>query len=191
MKKIIIILIAIIQIAYFSFWFSCLRLADFYYFSAFNLKLRLDDTARYDTYQPHLIAKIFNNKVSGFVTEIYSTLLHYFDSSFLIQFFSFVGCVGIAFGLYFLWKNSRIKVLALFAGVTFLSLLTIFIPANAFYVPFIIIFMTTGLALSLYGVKNALDSIPRLTPIFVLLLALSAWWFFVFGLNVIQFCIAK
>jgi len=183
--------IAIIQIAYFSYWYSCLRLADFYYFSAFNLKLRLEDTARYDSYQPYLIAKIFNNKVSGFITEIYSSLLHYFDSSFLIQFFSFVGCVGIVFGLYFLWKSSRIKASVLLIAVILLSVLTIVLPANTFYVSFIFIYMTTGLALSLYGVKKALDSNPKLLPVFVFLILLSIWWYFVFGLNLIQFCITK
>ncbi len=191
MKRILLIVIAIIQIAYFSYWYSCLRLADFYYFSAFNLKLRLEDTARYDSYQPYLIAKIFNNKVSGFAVEVYSILSHYLDITFLIQFFSLIGCFGIVLGFHFIWKREKAKAMALFVGIVSLLILSIFLPSNRFFVPFIFTFMATGLLLSLYGVKKALDSKPRLLPVFVLLILLSIWWFFVFGLNLIQFCIAK
>lgn len=188
-KNIIFVFVGTIQVISSLLLVQCIRLADRFYFSAFDLKFSIDNGTKYDVGFPTYFVKIFHNKVTGFVLDLFTRYVDYFDLIFLISIFSFVGLLGVMWGIMTIMKKSMKKFFLLLFIIFLLPVIEIF-AKDFFPIQFkVIVINILFLPLTYIGIKNLLYHYPRAQVMILLLGLLSLWWLGVFGSNVKSICI--
>lgn len=111
MKKLILFLALLVQLLALKPWLLCRNFI--YHFSVLDLNLQLIDAIHTD-YGSILVTRIFHNKPVFFILDIYKRYVHYIDIQFLTALISFVGFLGLLFGVwYFLSAKKKHKTLAI------------------------------------------------------------------------------
>lgn len=187
MRKNILLLPFLIVIALYSgFWTNCTRLSDLFYFSEFDLRLRIIEAINNDEGIPLLIVRIFHNKVIGFILDVYRHILHFWDVNFLVWLISFLGIFSFVYGLYLLrFKRKRKLIGVLFLTLASLQFLEVIIKFDFLYKWkfFILLFLYSSI--SLVGLSEFIkrNSFRISISLIMILFLLSIWWMNFFSEN--------
>ncbi len=188
-KNTVVLFVGIIQVISSLLLVQCIRLADRFYFSAFDLKFSIDNGTKYDVGLPIYFVKIFHNKVTGFLLDLFTRYIDYFDLIFLISIFSFVGLLGVIWGVVTIYRKRMKRLFPLIFIIFLLPIVEIF-AKDLFPVQFkIFVINILFLPITYTGVKNLLHTYPRAQSIILLLGLLSLWWLVIFGDNLKNICI--
>ncbi|CAN5210710.1 hypothetical protein BH11PAT1_BH11PAT1_7320 [soil metagenome] len=192
--KTLLLLSIFIQVLYFArFSFFCTKFSDKFYFSYFNLHLRLETAINGDKGISLIFVKLFHNKFLGSFFDVVYHLFEYFNFNFLVNVLSFIGLFGLLYGLYFISQRFSLKI-----NLGIYSLL--FIPPLleelfSFKLIFSIkVLLTVGFiwGISIYGLYKYLDTNNNKRIIYVsILILLSIWWLSIFGNEISNFCFLK
>lgn len=192
-RKIIFIAVAVIDFITLRFWFACSHLEDRFYFSRFDMQLRLDDVIHNDTGVPYFIIHLFHNKLIQTVIDVVKEYILFWDPVFLIQLLSFVGFFGFIYGLYKLGikKQRRKLFLIWFISISVIQLWILLPPPNPFL-------LTTGLiavlcqAVAFYGLwQFTAQKKWYVYIVLLILIAVSVLWIFILPQNVYNYCIKQ
>lgn len=183
MRVLLLAIIIIVQLFAFKSWFVCIRFADFFHFSLFDLTLRLDEAAHNDGGVPILIVRAFHNKVIGTVLDVYKIFLHYWDTLFLANFFSIVGITGLLFAAWYLFqeKNAKRYILPVFIFLLVLQFIEIFLRPDINFVIKALGFFIPLLILSLFGWSQYIKRNKKISFLLILILCfISILWLLLF-----------
>lgn len=170
-------------------WFACNRLTDPYYFSPFDLQLRLIEAIHSDMGIPLFVVRLFHNKVVGTVLDVFHSYILFWDLRFV---FSLIGPAMFALaviGIYVLLKNKKplffLLILALLALFPFIQILfRSAIPFSFWIAAYSILFMMTGF----YGSSKI--RITKWSLLFIFsMIVLSWWWNSVYSPLLLEFCV--
>jgi hypothetical protein len=186
---------AILELYYLSRWLACGKLADFFHYSSFDLKLRIEEAVHNDRGISLLLVRLFHNKVIGTLIDLYTELFRYIDSLYLVNLLSPLGVFGVLAGLYYVNKRFSWRYLLGLVGILFIFpfLETMGLLREVFPVKLILLALPLQL-LSLYGIWQFTSvSKGRLLRIALvsLLLIISIMWITVFPKEFAQFCFIK
>lgn len=179
-EKFTYIVLAVVEFLFLKQWIVCKKFADQFYFSSFDLKLRLIEAIHNDSGIPLFWVRIFHNKVVGTAIDVYNNYVHYWDITFLVQLLSFVGVFGLLCCIWYLFqKKCRTWMWILFI----VSLvMPIFETIITHHLPFVIqlgFIAVPLLTMSFFGWHKFLISRNRYRyGLFILLAALSLIWLF-------------
>ena len=109
MKKIYILLIIFLAIQVFAIfqWNACRVFVDDFHFSSFDLELRLIEGIHNDVGVPLTEVRMFHNKVTGSLLDIFGHYLQFWNITFLAKFISLAGVVGVGAGLYYFFTKKK------------------------------------------------------------------------------------
>ncbi len=97
-KKIYLLTFLALTIIYMSRWFSCTNFKPEYHLSFNYLKLASDNLIHNDINVPFILIRIYHNKITLFLTSLYTSYLLFWDIKFLSSLFMFSGLLGIFAG---------------------------------------------------------------------------------------------
>src|SRR5947199_669682 len=99
-NKILTAIVLLIETVTGSFWITCQKLADKFYFSSYDVALKLDELVHNDVGYATYTVRFFHNKPSIFSIEILNRYLQFWDIQFDVLYFSIVGYFGILYGFW-------------------------------------------------------------------------------------------
>lgn len=192
-QKIIVGVVAVIELVTFRFWLGCKDIRDMMNLSSVNIKLQLEDYIHTDTQSSLLSVRFFHNKITGLVVNTLDKYLKYFDIRFVSNSLSIIGVFGLILGVWYLLTRNT-KVLYKVFILLLLFLWPLPYVFNLIHLPFLYKFLLLNLpyyAVSLYGVLSFLQRAQsRYRILFVLLLCLiSIWWLVILPTEVTYFCV--
>ena len=158
-RKIILVVLAVMELVFLKQWLVCTRYADQFHFSPFDLSLRLIEAIHNDGGVPLLIVRLFHNKIVGTTVDIYNNYTHYWDIAFLANLLSFVGVFGLLCCIWYLFQGKFGK----WAWILFVAALVF---------PIVEILLTYN---SLFILQLGFIAIPLLAMSFM------GWWHFLAG----------
>lgn len=176
--KFIFIVLAVIELLFLKQWFTCVKFASQFYFSAFDLKLRLIEAIHNDGDVPLFIVRLFHNKILGTFLDVYNNYVSYWEITFIIQLLSFVGAFGLFCCIWYLFREKRNRwMLILFAIALFMPFVEIFAILHVSFVFRLALIVIPLFAMSFLGWREFLESEERFKYwLFILLMILSLIW---------------
>jgi len=128
-NKFFLIIITAIQILALFRWIA--SNSDFpnnFYYSSFDLHLRLMESIHNDINNPIWVVRLFHNKFTGSIFDVFACYLQFWSFQFLLNFISITGIVGILINFYyFFFERKREKIEFIFLALLLvLPLLEIF-----------------------------------------------------------------
>lgn len=193
MKKIIIIITALIEVGTLQTWFVCQGFTDIFHYSSVNLAYQLDTYINPFKGIPLWIVRLFHNKLVQIPINFLRFYLQFWDIRFGSNWFSLIGYFGIFAGFYYLISEKKKKVYHWLALIMLLVLpcieillspqLPIIIKSVYLWIPFIIF--------SLYGIYQFMTHGERKKRSYVVaaLLILSLLWIFFLPHAFSRYCI--
>lgn len=178
MKKVAVIILSFVQLFFLSKWLECIRFADKFYFSAFDLKLRLIEAVHNDSGMPLFLVRIFHNKVLGTVIDIYNSYANYLDILFFANLLSFAGAFGLICCLWYFFQGKYGRFVWILFVLALIS--PLFVIISVVHLPFVLqlgFIATPLLIMSYLGWLQFLKSKNILRySIFFLLILISLLW---------------
>jgi hypothetical protein len=189
--NILIAITLLIEIATGAMWLRCQKLADRFYFSNLDSQLKLDELTRNDLGYSTYIARFFHNKVLVYGSELVNKYLQFWDINFDLFFFSIVGCFGIIYGFWYLFRKEK-KTFKIWLLIIALLLLP-FVEIEQAPIPFavrIILVLTPYYIFSLFGIWQFMKRHKKVGALIIgIFIFLSLWYMLVFENDIFKnFC---
>jgi hypothetical protein len=178
LAKILTILVALIEMFAIKLWLSCNSFNEAFHFSAFDVKLKVEEQVRNDVGYGVEIVRFFHNKAIVGASELLNKYLFFWETNFQALFFSLVGIFGIWCGFWYIItsKQKRIYKWVIVSGLLLLPFIEIFSISLPFIARLVLLWLPYAL-FSLYGLWQFLKHTGIKGLIIVmLLLALSVWY---------------
>jgi hypothetical protein len=193
MKKIIIIITALIEFATLQGWFVCQRFTDIFHFKSIDVAVQLSTYINSFKGKPMWMGRLFHNKLIQDPLNFLRVYLQFWDVRFGINWFSLVGYFGIFAGLYYIISNkkkTRYHWLALILLAVLPCIEILFAPQLPLQVKSVYLWLPFAV-FSLYGINQFLShgNIKKRVVIIILLLAISLLWIFFLPYNFSNYCI--
>jgi hypothetical protein len=172
-------------------WTACQKMTDFFYFSSFDLQLRLTESAHNDSGLPLFLVRLFHNKVVGALIDSFRSYTLFWDLRLIISLVGFIGICFFFLGIYYLItvkKKSRMLWIVLIW-----ILLLPFIIMNRLPIPFhmaLSLYTFALLIFAKFGFDQVIGRYPRFFIVAIVLFLLSIWWNTVYNPISLQFCMA-
>jgi len=109
MKKIILVIAAIIEIFTLKAWFACESFTDIFHFSSVNLLYQMEAYINPFIGTPIWFVRLFHNKFVEISIDFLRFYLQFWDVRFGSVWFSFIGYFGILAGFYYIILNKKKK----------------------------------------------------------------------------------
>ena len=170
---------------------KCKALQDAFYFSSYDVELKLLDFINKDTGLPIIVTRIFHNKVVVSIIELYRHYISYWDIGFLNISLGLIGVFGLSAGIYYAFSRRSKLSISVFGLAVLIPFLFEVLNPNLPFILKIIFLILPLLTLSVYGISTFLSTNSRWRFLTVFILCLiSLWWFFVFqDLELYDFCV--
>lgn len=186
---------AAFELYYLSKWFLCGKLEDRFYYSAFDLKLRLEEAAHNDVSVWLPLVRFFHNKIVGTLVDSFSHYIQYIDIFFLTQLLSPLGVFSFICGIYYgmRLKEKRIFIISLIIFLL-LPLVEMFLRLSFPFPAKIIILALPMQLISVFGIWRFFSAKKNLyarVVVVVILLLLSIGWLSVFPDELFHHCFPK
>ena len=95
-KKILIVIVALVELITLKPWIGCKDFASSFHFSAFDTKLRVDaEIANDKGYSIHIV-RLFHNKLFATINDVSNEYISFWNIHFFAMFFSLIGLFGIS-----------------------------------------------------------------------------------------------
>jgi hypothetical protein len=163
---------------------------NFHYSSVVNT-FHLNELIATETGVPIFVARVFHNKITVFVFDLFGRYIQFFDISYLIKILGLVGVFGLVY-FYFLIFTKKIKdmFINIFGiAILFLPFLEIFqLFKSAFFLKllvFILPYQVGSFIGYFFFVKQRGKAV---FAIYFILLILSIGWIVVFNNELLSFC---
>jgi len=175
MKKIILVITAIIELLTLKAWFVCESFTDIFHYSSINLTYQLEIYINPFKGTPIWFIRLFHNKFIQIPINFLRFYLQFWDVRFGSIWFSLIGYFGILAGVYYIVSNKK-KTVYHWLVLIILMILPCFeiILAPQIAIPFKSLYLWFPFILfSLYGIYQFLThgkGKKRLMVIFLLLL---------------------
>jgi hypothetical protein len=190
-NKILTAIVLLIEIVTGSFWITCQKLSDRFYFSSYDVVLKIDELVHNDVGYATYTVRFFHNKLPLYSIEIINRYLQFWDLRFDVLYFSIVGYFGILYGFWHLLRkeNKSYKTWAVLIGLLLLPTIEIFHLILPFAARMVVLFVPYYL-FSLFGIWQFLKKHKRLGLFVVIgLILLSIWYTAVFQKEIFRnFC---
>jgi hypothetical protein len=195
MKKIIIIIIACIDLITLNAWFVCQRFTDIFSYSSLNISYQIDTYINSFDGMPRWYAHLLHNKVIQVPIDFIRLYFQFWDIRFGTNWFSIIGYFGILVGFYYFVINKKKKLyhwIILFVLLLLPVVEILFSPPISFqlkgiylWIPFILF--------SFYGIYQFLSQgdLKKRYIFILILIALSIWWFLLLPHNIAPYCIRQ
>jgi hypothetical protein len=159
-------------------WTQCTGFADHFHFSSFDLNLRLIESIHNDQGVPLWQVRLFHNKVTGAIFDVFAHYLQFWNLLFLTSLISLAGVIGLGVQFYYYFFKKKKALLS-----SLLLLTILLVPfVEIFYsqrIPFILRFMLLALPLvvwSVLGYRSLLMEKKINTKIIYVILLISFWY---------------
>lgn len=193
MKKILLIPILFFNFFAVQAWLKCIDLLDYYHISFFDVQLQVNDGTISDKGGMVFVARMFHNKILQFVLDFYKRYTRLLDIELFIALFSFVGFIGILFGIWYFLRerNKDLKFRLLFlSSLVFPFIQVFFNPKIAGELRLIFVFGPLFL-ISLFGhiefIRKNNNKVPTL--VYLICFLISAGWLIVFPQEAYKYCL--
>jgi hypothetical protein len=192
MKNSIVTIIALLtELWTGSFWLSCQKLADRFYFSPFDSQLKTGELVHNDAgYSTHIV-RFFHNKLSVYGSELFDRYLQFWDIRFGAYFFTIVGYFGILYGFWYLIRKDHKSyktwtIIIVLLLLPFIEILHVNIP----FIARLLILLVPYYIFSLFGIWQFLKKHKKYGVLIIsILILLSAWYIFAFEKDILKnFC---
>lgn len=191
-KKIYLLTFLALIIVYLSRWFSCTNFKPEYHFSIYDLKLVSDNLIHNDKNVSFYLIRFYHNKITLFITSLYTSYLLFWDIKFITDLFLFPGFAGIIFGVIYGYKIILQRIWLKILILTMLAVPVIeYITNPAVYFPIkISIYAVPFVLFSLFGNIILIEKYKgnKIFIILTVLLILSVWWNIYSPYNYKSFC---
>ena len=180
MKKNLYIIILVIFVHVFVLlqWTRCTDFALPVHFSSFDLQLRLIEGIHNDVGVPLGEVRIFHNKVTGSLFDIFGQYIQFWNITFLARFVSLAGIVGLGAGFYYFFTKKKNKVLWLgFGYLLGAPFIEIFGFTKLPYLFRLVLIAMPFVIWSVFGYWNLLQGKKLSVRGIVFLLIVSVWYF--------------
>lgn len=191
-KKLYLFTFLALIIVYLSRWFSCTNFKPEYHLSLNYLKLESDNLIHNDINVPFILIRAYHNKITLFLTSLYTSYLLFWDIKFLSHLLLFSGLLGImsgfAYGYENIFRNLWVKVLVL---TMLVFPLMEFIVNPAIYFPLkISLYSLPYVLFSIFGNIKLIERYKGYKIYFILIVVLfiSVWWNIYSPFNYKIFC---
>lgn len=175
MKKIILVITAVIELLTLNAWFACESFTDIFHYSSINLMYQLEIFINPLKGTPIWFVRLFHNKFVQIPSNFLRFYLQFWDVRFGSIWFSLIGYFGILAGFYYIVSNKKKKMyhwLALLILIILPCIEIIFAPHIS--IPLKSLYLWLPYAIfSLYGVYQFLihgNTKKRAVVIFLLLI---------------------
>lgn len=179
-KKIYLLTFLALIIIYLSRWFSCTNFKPEYHLSFSYLRLTSDNLIHNDINVPFILIRTYHNKITLFLTSLYTSYLLFWDIKFLSHLLLFPGLLGVISGFVYgyetILRNLWLKVFVLI--ILFLPLIE-FIVNPAVYFPIkISIYSLPLIVFSIFGNIKLIERYKgnKIYLILIVVLFISVWW---------------
>lgn len=179
-KKIYLLTFLALIIVYLSRWFSCTNFRPEYHLSFSYLKLESDNLIHNDINVPFILIRAYHNKMTLFLTSLYTSYLLFWDIKFLSHLLLFSGLLGIisgfVYGYEIIVRNLWVKVLVL---TMLVFPLIEFIVNPGIYFPIkISIYSLPYVLFSIFGNIKLIERYNgyKIYLILIVVLFISVWW---------------
>lgn len=98
MKKLLFCVIILLYFWWLTPWFFCGGFKEPFHFSVYSLQLNLNNLIHNDTGLPFTLIRFYHNKMAFFVITLLSSLLRFWDITFLVNLVSIMGIFGLFYG---------------------------------------------------------------------------------------------
>lgn len=179
-KKIFLIILVLMELLFLQQWTACVRFAEQFHFSPFDLSLRLIEGIHNDNNVPLFFVRLFHNKILGTVIDIYNDYAHYWDVVFLIQLLSLIGFFGLICGIWYIFQVKVGKWARILLAISlFVPIIEIILPVHFSFMVQLGLFAAPLLALTFLGWRYFLSVEGKLRyGIFLSLELLSILWLY-------------
>lgn len=172
-----LILIFIIQVTALLPWFACSDFTIPVHFSSFDLGLRLIENIHNDVGVPLQEVRMYHNKVTGSLFDIFGHYIQFWNISFLAKFVSLAGVVGLVAGLsYFFTKKKNWMLWSAFSYLLVVPFIEMFGFTKLPYLVRLVLVAMPFVIWSLFGYWNLLKEKKINVKWIVVLLLVSVWY---------------
>jgi len=192
-KTILLLGVLLLQLLALKPGLNCYDFSSDFHFSAFDLKLQIEEAIHNDIGISLFWVRFFHNKLTFFVLDVFRRFLMFWDFQFLLSFLLPIGILGFLVGIYYsLVNNNRKKkrgLLFVLCYLLFISLFEIiFSPKLKFLIKLLFLIIPSQF-FSLFGLLKFLQKNKRNVFMVIILLLISIWWTLVFPSEFGRFCV--
>src|SRR5260221_6889228 len=108
-KSFLIILAGITEYLTLQMWFACKDFTDIFHHSSINLTLQIEDLVHAEKGTSLFLTRLFTNKITDEVLDLLRFYMQFWDIRFGSIWFSLLGYLGILFGFYYIFANTKKK----------------------------------------------------------------------------------
>jgi len=171
---------------------SCADYNGNFHYASHVTSFHLNELTNSESSVPIFIVRLFHNKITIFLFDIFNRYIQFFNISYLINIMGIAGLFGLFYFYYSIVSNKiRVKILKIFAISTLLlPFLEIFqLIKQEFFIKILYLILPYQ-AIALMGIffflkQNKLTSYA----IYFLLLLISIGWIIVFQEDLLSFCV--
>ncbi len=172
---------------------SCADYNGNFHYSSHVISFHLNELITTENQAPIFIVRLFHNKITVLMFDIFSRYIQFFNISYLINIIGLAGLFGLFYFYYSIVANKiRGKIIKIFAVIVLLlPFLEIFQLTKLSFFLRALYLMLPYQAAALIGLFFSLKEIKRIPyGIYFLLLILTIGWIIVFKNDALSFCTA-
>lgn len=193
MKKILLIITALTEVATLQAWFVCQRFTDIFHFGSIDVAYQLSTYINSFKGMPFWVIRLFHNKLIQDPLNFLRFYFQFWDIRFGSNWFSFVGYFGILAGIYYIISTKKKTLyhwLTLFVLAVIPCFEILFAPRFSLEVKSIYLWLPF-ICVSLYGIYQFINkgNQKKRSIILIILILLSIIWIAFLPYDISRYCI--